>query len=55
MEEKLYTPGEISKYLRIDIRTIYSYIKNKKLKAIKVGGKYWRIRESALQKFLKED
>jgi excisionase family DNA binding protein len=48
---KLYTSEEIRDILKITQRTLYNYIKNKSLKAIKVG-KYWRIRHEDLQDFL---
>jgi excisionase family DNA binding protein len=54
-EEKLYTPEEVSKFLKVSSRTVYSYIKDKKLKAVRVGTRYWRVKRSDLQEFLQED
>lgn len=51
---KLYTSEEIRDILKITQRTLYNYIKNGSLKAIKVG-KYWRIRYEDLQDFLNKN
>lgn len=48
---RLYTTAESREILKVTQRTLYNYIKNGDLKAIKVG-KYWRIRYEDLQKFL---
>jgi len=48
---KLYTIEEISEILKVTPRTIYNYIKNQDLKAVKIG-KYWRVTDSALQEFI---
>lgn len=47
-ELKLYTIDEITGILKISQRTLYVYIKNKSLKAVKLG-KYWRVRLCDLQ------
>lgn len=46
----LYTITEIEPILGVTHRTILQYIKDKKLKAVKVGGK-WKITETNLKKF----
>lgn len=53
MEEirKVYTLEEIVDLLHVTRRTLYTYIKEGKLKAVKVG-KYWRVREDQLRDFL---
>ncbi|MDY0345815.1 MAG: helix-turn-helix domain-containing protein [Bacilli bacterium] len=49
MEEfKLYTIEEISVILKVTQRTIYNYIKDGQLKAVKIG-KYWRIKHNDFQ------
>lgn len=48
---KLYTIAEISDILKVTPRTIYNYIKNEDLEAVKIG-KHWRITDSALQEFI---
>ena len=51
--EKLFTLKETAKILRVSERTIMRYLKSGKLKASKLG--QWRIKESDLEKFLKEN
>lgn len=48
---KVYTLEEIAELLHITRRTLYTYVKEGKLKAVKVG-KYWRVTEKNLQEFL---
>lgn len=50
-EMKVYTIDEVATLLQVTRRTIYTYIKDGKLKAVKIG-KYWRITEKALEAFL---
>ena len=51
--DKLLTLKETAKILRVSERTIMRYLKSGKLKASKVG--QWRIKESDLEKFLKQN
>lgn len=53
MEEirKVYTLEELVDLLHVTRRTLYTYIKEGKLKAVKIG-KYWRVREDQLRDFL---
>ncbi len=46
------TIGEVASYLRVSERTLFRYIKSKKLKAYHIG--QWRISESQLKNFLKK-
>ena len=48
---KVYTLEEIAELLHITRRTLYTYVKEGKLKDVKVG-KYWRVTEKNLQEFL---
>lgn len=50
-ELKVYTLEEIAELLHITRRTLYTYVKEGKLKAVKVG-KYWRVTEKTLEEFL---
>lgn len=50
-EIKVYTLEEIAELLHITRRTLYTYVKTGKLKAVKVG-KYWRVTEKNLEAFL---
>ncbi len=47
----LYTVEEVRVMLKVTQRTLYNYIKNGDLKAVKIG-KYWRIKQEDLQDFL---
>ena len=51
VEKKFYTTEELAKELRVNIMTIYRYIKAGKLKAYKIG-KEFRIDEKEFNKFL---
>ena len=54
MVEKIYTTEQVAQLLQIHPLTVLKYIKNGKLRAIKLGRVY-RIRESQLQEFLEQD
>lgn len=47
-----FTPKQIAVTLQLNILTVYSYIKNKQLPAVKLGRTY-RITKGDLHKFLK--
>jgi len=47
-EINIYTPEEIADILKLSRRTIYTYIKEGKLQAFKIG-KRWRVSEEALK------
>lgn len=48
---KLYTLQELESILETSTRTLLTYIKQGKLKAVKIGGK-WKVSESNLQDFV---
>jgi len=48
---KVYTLNEVAEILQLTRRTLYNYIKDGKLKAVKIG-KYWRVPEETLQQFI---
>lgn len=50
----LLTPQEVSERLRLKRATIWSYIREGKLKAIRFNKRTWRILEKDLNKFLKQ-
>lgn len=50
-EIKVYTLDEVADILKLTRRTMYSYVKEGKLKASKIG-KYWRVSEKALNEFI---
>lgn len=50
--ENYYTPKEVSEKLKLNARTVYKWIREEKLKAVKLGD-VWRISESELNRLLK--
>lgn len=50
--ETYYTPKEISSKLKLNIRTIYKWVREGKINAVKIGD-VWRVSESELQRLLK--
>ncbi len=42
---KVYTLNEVAEILKVTRRTLYNYIKEGKLQAVKIG-KSWRVEES---------
>lgn len=48
---KIYTIHELEEVLQVTQRTIYNWIKDGKLKAIKIG-RTWRVTQEALDEFL---
>jgi acetyl-CoA synthetase len=50
--ENYYTPKEVSEKLKLNVRTVYKWIREEKLKAVKLGD-VWRISESELNRLLK--
>lgn len=48
---KLYTLPQVAKILGITDRTAWNYVKAKKIKAVKIGGK-WKISEDNLREFI---
>lgn len=48
---KLYTLQELESILETSTRTLLTYIKQGKLKAVKIGGK-WKVSEANLQDFV---
>lgn len=50
-EDNFYTAEELAKELKLNVMTIYRYIKAKKLKAYKIG-KEFRIDKEEFNKFL---
>ena len=52
MQKDFYTAQELADKLRVNIMTIYRYIKAGRLKAYKIG-KEFRIDESEFKRFMK--
>ena len=53
MTEKLLTPDQVAERLQMSKLTIMDYLRKGKLKGVKFG-RIWRIREEALEEFIKE-
>jgi excisionase family DNA binding protein len=49
--DNFYTAGELAKELKVNIMTIYRYIKAKKIKAYKIG-KEFRVGKKEFNNFL---
>jgi excisionase family DNA binding protein len=49
--ETHYTPKEVSEKLKLNIRTIYKWIKEERIKAVKLGD-VWRISQSEINRLL---
>ena len=52
--QQLYTPQNIAKILQLNVVTIYTFIKNKELPAVKIGRNY-RIAKNDLDTFIKSN
>lgn len=52
IEEEFYTTEELATKLKLNVMTIYRYIKAGKLKAHKIGKEY-RISRTEIEKFMK--
>ena len=50
---KLLTIKQVAKYLKVSERTVFRYIESGRLHASRIG--QWRIKESDLNKFLKDN
>ena len=53
-EITVYTLDEVADILKVTKRTLYTYVKEGKLPAVKMG-KYWRITHENLQAFISKD
>jgi len=49
----LMTPKQVADYLQFHVMTIYRYINQGKIPAVKIGAQY-RIRREAVEQFLSE-
>jgi len=53
-DKQLFTPREVAEILQLNVLTIYSYIRNKTLMAVKIGRNY-RIAKEDLDKFIESN
>ncbi|NLA05637.1 MAG: helix-turn-helix domain-containing protein [Firmicutes bacterium] len=51
MQEKYYSPKDIAEKFNLNIRTVYAWIRQGRLRAIKLGD-LWRIPQAALDEFM---
>lgn len=52
--KKLYTPQEIADLLKVDLRTVYRWLREGKLQGHKVGG-VWRIDKAVIDDMFKQN
>ncbi len=50
--QRFYTTEEVAKILRVDPESVRRYVRSGKLRAIKLGGKFIRIDEADLERFI---
>lgn len=53
-DKQLFTPRDVAEILQLNVLTIYSYIRNKVLLAVKIGRNY-RIAKKDLDKFIESN
>lgn len=51
-EQRFYTTDEVAKLLQVDPESVRRYVRQKQLKAVKLGGKFIRIEKADLDKFI---
>jgi excisionase family DNA binding protein len=51
VDEQLYTPQEVADYLKVDVRTVYRWLRKGEMNAIRFQREY-RVAESDLKEFL---
>jgi acetyl-CoA synthetase len=51
VDEQLYTPQEVADYLKVDVRTVYKWLRERELNALRFRREY-RISESDLRDFI---
>ena len=53
-DKKFFTPKEVAGFLQLNVLTIYGYVRNKELVAVKFGRSY-RIDREDLDRFIKKN
>ena len=48
---RLYTPAEVADRYKVKLDTVWAWIRKGKLRATRIGGKCYRIREDDLTEF----
>ena len=52
--EELLKPKQVARELQSNIRTVYRYIRQEKLRVVRLSAREFRIRRSELDRFLRE-
>ena len=52
--EELLKPKQVARELQSNIRTVYRYIRQAKLRVVRLSAREFRIRRSELDRFLRE-
>ena len=52
-DEELLKPEQVAQKLQLDIRTVYRYIRDDKLRVVRLSAREFRIRRSELERFLR--
>ena len=52
--EELLKPKQVARELQSNIRTVYRYIRQEKLRVVRLSAREFRIRRSELKRFLRE-
>ena len=53
MEERYYSPEEVAEKYNVSGVVVRKWLREGKLKGIKLGGKIWRIPEEELEQFVR--
>jgi excisionase family DNA binding protein len=50
--ENLFTVNQVAERLQVRPKTVREWLKAGRLKGVKIGGRFWRIKESELSRFI---
>lgn len=53
-EQRFYTTDEVARLLKVDPESVRRWVRSRKLRAVKLGGKFIRIEKSDLDKFIEQ-
>lgn len=53
-EQRFYTTAEVARLLKVDPESVRRYVRSKKLRAVKLGGKFIRVEKEDLDRFIEE-
>lgn len=53
-EQRFYTTDEVATLLKVDPESVRRYVRRRKLRAVKLGGKFIRIEKTDLDKFIEQ-